>query len=388
MKKTIVILLSVLMVATMMLASCAPAPAPAPEKVIETVVVEKVVEKPVEKVVEKTVVVEKKVEAPADPMVAAKAFLKGKKVCAVLPGPVNDAGWNTVAYMGLINLRDNFGMQIAYRERSKPEEAADLMRQYAESGCNLIQAHGSEYTDQINAVAKEYPKVQFFQLSRCAGQEPNVIGMCYSTGGGGYVLGTLAAFITKTGKVAFLVGQKYPNMDWQPHMADVAAKDLKAAGKITLDVTVEEKEVGSWDDPAKAKELAKALIEQGYDVIVGIADAGDNGTIEAVKEARAAKKDVKFISWVKDRNYMGPDFILGGWTEDSSKEMEYAAVQYALAGQPIGKGFPLGIESGVAYLNPMYGLVPLEVEKYVVDLFQKIKADPKSVPNLVVRTDL
>ena len=91
-------------------------------------------------------------------------------------------------------------------------------------------------------------------------------------------------------------------MDWQPTMGQVAADDLKAEGKISMDVTVEEKEVGSWDDPAKAKEIATALIEQGFDVIVGIADAGDVGTIEAVKEARAAGKEVWFISWVKDRN--------------------------------------------------------------------------------------
>lgn len=391
MKKTIVALVSLMIMASMVLAACAsPTPAAPAEPVIvkETVVVPQVVEKTVvvTEEVEKTVVVME--TAAPDPMLAAKAFLKGKKMCAVLPGPVNDGGWNTLAYNGLILLRDQWGMDIAYHEHTKAEEAADLMRQYAESGCNIIQAHGSEYFDQINQVATEYPDVQFMQLSRCAGQEPNVIGLCYSTGAGGYFLGRMAAQITKTGKVAFLVGQKYPNMDWQPTMAQQAAKDLKDQGKITMDVTVEEKEVGSWDDPAKAKELAKALIEQGFDIIVMIADAGDAGTIEAVKEARAAGKDVMAISWVKDRNYQGPDFIIGGWSELSDKEMEYAAVQYGMAGKPIGKGFPLGVTEGVAKLNPTYGLIPPAIEKDVYDLYFKYLADPTVIPNLVVRTDL
>lgn len=382
MKKTIAVLVSLLVLSMVLLSSCAPAATATPEKIVETVVVEK------EKVVEQTVVVEQAASGAEADLAKAKEFLTGKKICAILPGPVNDGGWNGAAYNGMVNLRDNFGMEMAYRERTKPEEAADLMRQYAESGCNIIQAHGSEYMDQINQVALEYPDVQFMQLSRCAGQEPNLIGLCYSTGGGGYVMGRLAAWITKTGKVAYLVGQKYPNMDWQPTMGQVAAKDLKAEGKISMDVTVEEKEVGSWDDPAKAKEIATALIEQGYDVIVGIADAGDVGTIEAVKEARAAGKEVWFISWVKDRNYLGPDFVLGGWTEDAGKEMQYAAVQYALNGAPIGKGFPLGVESGVAYVNPTYGLVPPEVDKDVYDTFVKVRDDPASIPNLVIRTDL
>jgi len=391
MTKKILVLVSLLIVATMLLAACGTPQTPA----VETVVVEKPVEvvKTVEVVttveVEKQVEVVKTVEVEkADPMAAAKAFLKGKKMCAVLPGPVNDGGWNTVAYNGLILLRDQYGMEIAYRERTKAEEAAALMREYAESGCNIIQAHGSEYFDQINQVALEYPDVQFMQLSRCAGQEPNVIGMCYSTGEGGYFIGRMAGQITKTGKVAFLVGQKYPNMDWQPTMAQQAAKDLKDQGVITQDVVVEEKEVGSWDDPAKAKELAAALIEQGFDVIVMIADSGDAGTIEAVNEAREAGKDVMAISWVKDRNFMGPEFVIGGWSELSDKQMEYAAVQYALAGKPLGSGFPLSVTDGVAKLNPTYGLVPPEVEKDVFDLYYKYLEDPTVIPTLVVRDDL
>ena len=68
--------------------------------------------------------------------------------------------------------------------------------------------------------------------------------------------------------------------------------------------------------------------------------------------------------------------------------MQYAAVQYALNGAPIGKGFPLGVEAGVAYLNPTYGLVSEEIDKDIYDTFVKVRDDPASIPNLVIRTDL
>jgi basic membrane protein A len=387
MKKTSVVMISLLMAVTMILTACAPA-APAEVPTAQVVVQTQIVEKPVEAtvVVQSTVIVQ--ATAVPDEMAQAKAFLKGKKICAILPGTVNDGGWNEVAYRGLINLRDNFGMEILYRETTKPEDAAGVMRSYADAGCSIIQGHGSEFTDAVNSVAQEYPKIQFMQLSRCAGQEPNVIGLCYSTGEGGYFIGLLAGQITKTGKVAYVVGTKYPNMDWNPTMSQQAVKDLKAAGVITQDVTVEEKEVGSWDDAAKAKELTTALIAEGYDVIIMIADAADAGSIQAVKEARDAGKKVMAISWSADKNYMGHDFVIGGWAERSDFEMQYAAVQYALAGQPIGKGFPLGLKEGAVLLSPMYGLVSPEVEKYVVDAYQKYLADPKAFPNLVVRTDL
>src|SRR5512146_1161359 len=122
MKKTIAVLVSLFTVATLLLTACAPAApvatAPAePQVVIQTQVVEKEVIQT--QGVEKTVVVQE--TAATDQMAQAKAFLTGKKICAVLPGTVNDGGWNQVAYMGLINLRDNFGMEINYRENTKPE---------------------------------------------------------------------------------------------------------------------------------------------------------------------------------------------------------------------------------------------------------------------------
>lgn len=373
MKKTIVVLVSLVVVAMLVVTACAPA---APEKVIETVIVEK----EVEKIVEKTVVVK---QEAVDPMATAKEFLGGKKFCAVLPSPVNDAGWSTQAYNGLVNMRDNFGMEILYREETKVEDAEAVMREYAEAGCSIIFAHGNEYSDQINAVAAEYPDIQFLQTSRCDGKEPNVIGLCYSTGEGGYFLGMIMSQITKTGKTAFIAGTSYPNLDWHPVMANQAAKDL---GK---DVVIDEVAVGSWNDPAKAKELTKALIEQDYDVFVLLADAGDTGIVEAIREAREAGKDVVGISWVKDKNYLGPEFILGGWEERAWKQMENGAVAFALNGSPVGKGMPQGLAEGVVTLNPTYGLIPLDIEKQVFDLYHKYLEEGQSaIPNLQVRTDL
>jgi basic membrane lipoprotein Med (substrate-binding protein (PBP1-ABC) superfamily) len=166
-------------------------------------------------------------------------------------------------------------------------------------------------------------------------------------------------------------------------MSRQAAKDL---GK---DIVIDEVPVGSWNDPAKAKELTKALIEQDYDVFVLLADAGDTGTVEAIKEGRAAGKDILAIAWVKDKNYLGPDFIIGGWEEKAWKQMENGAVAFALKGSPVGKDMPQGVMEGVASLNPTYGLVPPEVEKQVFDLYHKyIKEGVSAIPNIQVRTDL
>lgn len=372
MKKTIVVLLSLVVVAMLMVVSCAPA---TPEKIVETVVVEK----EVEKVVEKTVVVE---QAAADPMAAAKEALAGKKMAGILSGAVNDAGWNTQAYQAMVAARDAFGLEIAYTEHTKVEDAPQVMRDYADAGYDIIFAHGFEYGDQIAQVAKEYPDLKFIQTNGSVGDIPNLYTITLSVGEGGYFMGRLACQITKSGKITIIGAEEFPI--WSHHilMFKQACTDLGSTAQVT------EAYVGSWNDPAKAKQLAVAAIADGSDVLVSNADAGDTGTIEAVKEAfEKGNTDLRVISWVKDKNHLGPEFVIGGWTEDITAELLYV-LREKVATNAEGGHFAIGMKENAAYMNPTYGLVSAEVEKDVVDMMDKYLKDPKSISNLVVRTDL
>lgn len=370
MKKRAMFLATLVIVLTVAMAACQPAPAPQPEKVVETVVVEKQVE--VEKVVEKTVVVEKEKE---DPMAA----LKGMKMAGVLSGPVNDGGWNTNAYKALVNLRDKYGMEIAYTEYTKVEDATQVMRDYADSGYQIIFAHGYEYADQVKQVAQEYPELKFIQTNGAEANVPNLYTVTFAAGEGGYIIGYTAGLTTKANKVHWVVGTEFPLMTYE---LEESARGCKASNP-NCEVTWSF--VGSWHDPAKAKELAKAALDNGNDVIIGCADAGDVGSVEAVKEVAQGGKYVRFISWVADRNYMAPELVLGGWEQDVPVEIENI-VRMIAEGKP-GGHFSLDMTTGAHYMNPFYGLIPAENEQKVVDLIQKYLADPKSV-DIKVRYDL
>jgi len=169
-KRSIVVLISLLVVAVMALSACQPQVV---EKTVEVEVKETVVVEVVQ-----TVVVEE--EAAADPMVAAKEFLKGKKVCAVLPGPVNDAGWTTQAYNGLVNLRDNFGMELVTVDAAEqflstlkgvtePEQKRRIVgekfiRVFEEQAKQLGQPHflvqGTIYPDVVESSAPDRNKAE------------------------------------------------------------------------------------------------------------------------------------------------------------------------------------------------------------------------------------
>jgi len=303
------------------------------------------------------------------------------KVAGVFPGPVNDAGWTTSAYLGLVKLRDDYGYEIAYTEHVKAEDAEQVIREYAEAGYDIVIAHGFEYADQIHAVAEEYPDTTFIHNNGSADDLDNLYTITFSAGEGGYFMGRLACQITKSGKVAYIAGTEFPILSHHMAMSRQACEDI---GKG--DVEVIESYVGSWADPAKAKELAAAAIEQGVDVLILEADAGDPGTVEAALEAHEAGEYIRVISWVKDKNYLAPDIVIGGWDERVPRLMEYAT-ELAVSGEP-GGHFAIGLNEGAVGMNPMYGLVPEEVEEDIVTTLQEYMKDPGSLPNLVVRTDL
>ena len=382
-------LFAVLAVVIMVFGACA---APAPQvvekvvtqvvkeevKVVETQVVKEEVKVVETQVVEK--VVEKVVEATPAPDVMAS--MKGKKIAAVFSGPVNDAGWTTSAYKGLVYLRDTYGMEIAYTENVTAADAEQVFRDYAKAGFDVVFGHGYEWAEAIEKVAKEFPNTKFMQTNGSAADIPNLYTVTNSAGEGGYFVGMVACSITKTNKVAYVAGSQFPLLDHHIKMTRQACKDL---GKG--DVEIIESYVGGWADPAKAKELAAADIENGVDVLILEADAGDQGTIEAAKEAfDAGNTNLRVISWVKDKNYLAPDLVIGGWKEDIVRNMEYV-VQKMARGEA-GGHFAIGLSEHAVGMEPFYGLVPAEVEQKVMDALQKYMADPSTLPTLEVRTDL
>lgn len=351
-----------------------------PQTVVQTVEVIKTVE--VEKTVEviKTVEVEKIVEAT--PAAASQGVdLKGQKIAAIFPGTVNDAGWTAQAYLAVLKLRDKHGMEIAYTENVKAEDSAQLARDYADAGYQYVFAHSFDYDAPLREVAKEYPDVKFIVNNGTTEVQDGVYTMTFAPGEGGYFVGRMACDMSKSGKVTFIGGVAFPILDYEVEMATQGCKDLKPEAEVIYSV------VGSWTDPAKAKELAVAAMDQGADVFITIANAGDAGVLEAVKEAyEGGKKDVRLVSWSSDKHSLGIDFITAGLAQDASVALEWMMTEVL----PTQKGghFTPGVREGALYFFPFYGLVDPKVEQNHLDTLKKYIEDPSTLPNLKIRQDM
>ena len=94
---------------------------------------------------------------------------------------------------------------LAVSERlGKPVDAGAAIRQYATQGFDIVIAHGSQYQSVVKEIAPEFPKVTFaygagFQTG------PNIFAYDVQAQEGGYILGVLAAKMSKS-KIVGIVG--------------------------------------------------------------------------------------------------------------------------------------------------------------------------------------
>ena len=138
-------------------------------------------------------------------------------------------------------------------------------------------------SDATKLVAAEYPDTKYAAVFQFVNDGTTSISNIWDTEFHGeqafYINGYIAGKLTKSNNVGMIVGgeEPTPNAEGNGFMMGV-----KAANP---DVNVEFAYVGSYEDPAKAKEIAIAMIAKGCDVIQTDSGASNAGVVEACKDA-------------------------------------------------------------------------------------------------------
>jgi basic membrane lipoprotein Med (substrate-binding protein (PBP1-ABC) superfamily) len=289
------------------------------------------------------------------------------KVALVLPGPISDNDWNAGGYHGLMAVKDNLGLEVAYSENVADADAERVMRDYASRGYGLIIAHSFSYGPATLAAAADFPDVKFL-AGTVQELAPNVATYDNPDYQGAYLTGMLAAGASKSGVIGWLGGNPAPNMLANFHAWKDGAEKVNPKIKVLLTW------IGSWYDPPKTKEAAIAQVEQGADVL----SAQAVGVIDAAME-----KKVLAIGAVSDQNHLGPTAVLTSVLWDLGPV--YTAIAKSVTdGKWESKGYSFGIKEGSIKLADYHGLdsnVKPEVLKEVDETFARIKSGEFEVPH-------
>ena len=201
---------------------------------------------------------------------AAAQGMDKVKACFVYVGPIGDGGWTYQHHQGLLAVEEEFGDKVETAFQENVPEGADAERvltQMALSGCNIIFTTSFGYMDPTNAVAAKFPNVKFEHATGYKRDQPNVSTYDARFYEGRAVMGTIAGHMTTSNKIGYIGSFPIPEVIQGINSSFIHAK------KVNPDVTISVVWAYTWFDPAKEADAAKALIEQGVDVILQHTDS-------------------------------------------------------------------------------------------------------------------
>ncbi|MBI3782752.1 MAG: BMP family protein [Deltaproteobacteria bacterium] len=302
----------------------------------------------------------------ADSQPAGKPF----KVALLSPGPVSDAGWNALAYEGLLAIRDQLGAEVSQIQTKTPAEFEEGFRDFARRGYQLVFGHGFEFQDAAAAVAPDFPGTVFITTSGNTVRK-NVAPIRFLLEESTYLEGVLAASMSKGGKAGVIGGMEIPSVKSTILAFEAGAKSINPDFKVVTTY------VGNWEDVGAAKAAALALVQQGCDFLFHNADAAGLGVFQAAQQSH-----VFAFGSNKNQNGVAPEVVIASATID----IPQAFVQIARAvqgggfeGKVVRKGMKEGVVSFV--LNPqLEAKIPADVKTRLDQTKAAIAAGSLRVP--------
>lgn len=223
-------------------------------------------------------------------------------VAMVLPGLITDEAFNQYTYEGMVRASEELGLKTAYREEVAQDEQVEVIRQFAQQGYDIIIGQGGQFGEALQTVAQEFPDQDFiFSVATDTGGVPNLTAATVSYSHAGYLGGIMAAYTTKTNKVAMVTGEWY-----DPHR-QMEASFKAGVASVNPDIEVTAITTGSWSDVNKAREASLALIADNYDVLFPCLDAAFVGVLAAAQDSN----DVWIVGAVVDMAETAPDVTVG-----------------------------------------------------------------------------
>lgn len=280
------------------------------------------------------------------------------RVALILEGAISDMSWNATAYEGLRKI-EAMGAETKYVENIPASAVADSIRTFAEAGYNVIFLATNSYQDNASKAAEEYPDIQFFMINSGV-TAPNVRSFAIQDAEQGFLMGALSALLSKSKKVAFIGG-----LEINPIIN--GGKGF-AQGVRYVDESVEvlSQNTNSFDDVNAAKDLAKAFIGRGADVLSPMANQASLGVMEAAEEEHA-----KAIGSGLNQETVAPDAAIVAVIKDTSIAYQ-AAYQMFLDGNMPEEILPMGAAQGVVYVGDYYQDVDQEIKDKLGEIQKKL----------------
>ncbi len=286
-------------------------------------------------------------------VIAPQARAAALQACFLYPSPVGQAGWSYQHDQGRQAMQQALGGQVSTRFVEAVAEGADserVMRDLASQGCGLIFAASFGYLEPALRVAADFPQVKFEHAGgyKTAANLNTYNARYYE---GRWLAGFLAGRHSKTGIAGYVAGFPVPEV--------VQGINAFALGMRAANPKAEVKLVwlNTWFDPAREREAALTLINQGADVLT-------NHSGSAAVPQAAEEKGVSVIGYTSDMSKFAPKAQLAAVTHHWGGYYTQVA-QAVMAGQWTPKPVWGGMKDGLVQLSALNPALPAALKREV-----------------------
>jgi len=271
------------------------------------------------------------------------------KACWVYTGPIGDFGYSYQHDQGRLEVEKALGdkVETAYLENvSEGPDADRAFERLAREKCKIIFGTSFGFMDAEVKVAKKFPKVMFEHATGFkTGDNLGVYNARFYEGR--YVLGQIAAKESKKGLAGYIVSFPIPEVVMGINSFMLGAQSINPDFKVKIVW------VNSWFDPGKEADAAKALFDQGADIIVQHTDS--TAALQVAEERK-----LHGFGQSSDMIKFAPNAQLTSLTDEWGPYY-ISRVQAALDGTWKPDNVWLGIKDGAVKLAP-YTNMPDDVK--------------------------
>lgn len=245
-------------------------------------------------------------------MTSAAAMADKVKVAGIFTLPVEQQ-WISRIHIALNAAEERGDIEYVYSENVSNTDYERVMREYAESGVDLIVGEIFGLERGARKVASDYPETAFLMGSSFAPQEPNFSIFDNFIHEPAYLSGMVAGAASESNVIGMVGGYAIPEVN------RLMNAFMEGARETNPEVTFLVNFIDSWYDPPKAKESAFAMMDAGADIMYaerfGVSDA-------------AVERGVKAIGNVIDTSADYPGTILASaiWHMGKTVDTAIAAV--------------------------------------------------------------
>jgi len=293
-------------------------------------------------------------------------------------GGVNDNSFNQSAWEGLQKLQADLNLpkeNVNYLQSNGDADYIPNLTQFVKDKWDLTWGIGFLMGDHVKKVAEENPDAKLAIIDAVV-EAPNVESVVFKEHEGSFLVGVVAAKMTKTNKIGFVGGMDIPVI--KRFEAGFVA-GVKAANPNAKVIPVY---TGAFDKPDLGKSAASQLFGQGADIVFHAAGSTGDGVFNEAKDRKSKGENVWVIGVDKDQSVtFGKDITLTSMMKRVD-EAVYRVSKDVIEGKfQGGRVVALGLaENGVGLPETSKDTVPEDVLKAVEEFKQKIIKGEIKVP--------